>query len=240
MDIEVIDWARADEAYRRGQQAYIEWCCEIAKINAAGDRQDDISARYGVSRPAVAQACVIGNSGIVSNANNLPKDRTAIYHLATVHQKQPEMVEKWLQDNPEPDRKAVAALKREISPPKPQPKEKPKSDAYNALVSAWKAASDEDRTKFLNYIGRAKHGEAAEIIAFLNEKTGRNYRPTPANLQFVAARLKEGYTASECRAVIVRKARQWQDDEKMAEYLRPATLFNREKFNQYAGELTDG
>lgn len=78
---------------------------------------------------------------------------------------------------------------------------------------------------------------AREIIQFLNDKTGRNYRPVPVNLSMICARLKEGATVQELRQVIVKKSRQWAGDEKMEIYLRPATLFNREKFAQYQGEL---
>lgn len=81
-------------------------------------------------------------------------------------------------------------------------------------------------------------GEAARaVLGFLNEKAGKAFQPTSANLDLIVARLKEGYTEGQCRQVIVRKVREWAADEKMAAYLRPATLFNREKFNQYAGEL---
>ncbi len=51
------------------------------------------------------------------------------------------------------------------------------------------------------------------------------------------ARLKSGATVMNCRQVIVRKNRDWKDDIKMAKYLRPATLFNDVKFEQYMGEL---
>lgn len=78
----------------------------------------------------------------------------------------------------------------------------------------------------------------AEVLAFLNEKTGRNYRPGKANIEMIAARLKEGATVAECRQVIAKKCREWRADEKMEIYLRPATLFNRTKFAQYQGELT--
>lgn len=84
---------------------------------------------------------------------------------------------------------------------------------------------------------KTKRQEAADVLAFLNDRAGRNYHPTDANLDLIVARLKEGYTAQQCKQVIVRKVRKWKDDDKMAEYLRPSTLFNREKFNQYAGEL---
>jgi uncharacterized phage protein (TIGR02220 family) len=79
--------------------------------------------------------------------------------------------------------------------------------------------------------------EAKAVIAFLNEKANRNYQPTDANLGFVLARLKEGYTVTQCRQVVAKKCREWLAKDDMAMYLRPATLFNREKFNQYAGEL---
>lgn len=78
---------------------------------------------------------------------------------------------------------------------------------------------------------------ALEILDFLNEKCERKYKPTDTNLKFIIGRLKEGYTEQECRQVIAKKRREWIDNDKMREYLRPATLFNAEKFNQYVGEL---
>ena len=75
-----------------------------------------------------------------------------------------------------------------------------------------------------------------KVLDFLNEKTGRAYRPVAVNLEFIRSRLKEGYTEDECRMVIAKKAREWLGDDAMAVYLRPATLFNRTKFNQYIGE----
>lgn len=79
-------------------------------------------------------------------------------------------------------------------------------------------------------------GEAEIILNFLNEKSGRRYRPLKANLDFIAERLKEGATSDECRQIIAKKAREWKGTD-MEEYLRPATLFNRTKFAQYQGEL---
>jgi len=84
---------------------------------------------------------------------------------------------------------------------------------------------------------QSKKEQATEIIQFLNLKTGRRYRPTQVNLNFIYARLKEGYTIEEIRAVIAMKVREWQYDDLMSKYLRPATLFNNVNFNQYAGEL---
>jgi uncharacterized phage protein (TIGR02220 family) len=83
-----------------------------------------------------------------------------------------------------------------------------------------------------------KFGDPArEILEFLNQKAHRKYRPTAANLRMIRARLAEGFTPDELRQVIAKKCREWGYDEKMRNYLRPATLFNATKFSQYSGEL---
>jgi uncharacterized phage protein (TIGR02220 family) len=79
--------------------------------------------------------------------------------------------------------------------------------------------------------------EARDVLAWLNLKAGKNFEPSKTNLDFIRCRLKEGITAWQLRAVIAQKVRKWGTDEKMKEYLRPATLFNRAKCHQYVGEL---
>ena len=74
------------------------------------------------------------------------------------------------------------------------------------------------------------------FIDHLNSKTGRHYKATPANLKFLKARLSEGHSADDIYRVIDNKVLEWTGDPKMEPYLRPATLFNAEKFNQYVGE----
>lgn len=79
--------------------------------------------------------------------------------------------------------------------------------------------------------------EATEVLVFLNEKAGRHYRTTDNTLKPIMARLKEGYSVQECKAVIARKRREWAGKDDMAKYLRPVTLFGAEKFAQYIGEV---
>lgn len=79
--------------------------------------------------------------------------------------------------------------------------------------------------------------DAVEILQFLNEKADRAYRPEETNLKFIIARLKSGVTASQCYQIIAKKTREWKGDPEMKKYLRPATLFNATKFEQYLGEL---
>ena len=82
-----------------------------------------------------------------------------------------------------------------------------------------------------------KRSTAIAVLDFLNEKTGRRYKPVKANLELIAARLREGASEEDLRAVVAKKCREWSGDAAMAIYLRPATLFNATKFAQYQGEL---
>lgn len=79
---------------------------------------------------------------------------------------------------------------------------------------------------------------AKGILDYLNDKASRSYKPVKANLSLIAARLAEGSTPEDCRAVIDAKVSAWQHDSKMSGYLRPATLFNATKFANYVGELS--
>lgn len=80
--------------------------------------------------------------------------------------------------------------------------------------------------------------DAMLVLEFLNEKTGRNYKPRPSNLKLIEARLQQGASVDDCRAVIAKKCREWTGKPEMDVYLRPKTLFNATNFAQYEGELT--
>lgn len=99
-----------------------------------------------------------------------------------------------------------------------------------------KALSDKSDELCLSTKKNKFKDDAIAILAFLNERTGKHYRPLKANLEFIAGRLAEGATISDCRAVIIRQARKWHGTENEI-YLRPATLFNATKFAQYTGEI---
>lgn len=78
---------------------------------------------------------------------------------------------------------------------------------------------------------------AKDVLGYLNAKANRNFQPVPANTKLIAARIREGATVEQLKAVVDAKVRDWAHDPKMCEYLRPATLFNAEKFGQYSGAL---
>ncbi len=85
----------------------------------------------------------------------------------------------------------------------------------------------------------SKIPEAKTVIQFLNDKTGKAFRPVDSNLKPILARFAEGFTVQDLKTVVARKNREWGTDEKMMEFLRPATLFNATKFNQYIGECVE-
>lgn len=79
--------------------------------------------------------------------------------------------------------------------------------------------------------------QAIEVLNFLNEKTGKRFRPVDTNLKRIISRLKTGATVMECRQIIAMKYREWNNDPDMLKYVRPVTLFCPEKFESYIGEL---
>ena len=76
----------------------------------------------------------------------------------------------------------------------------------------------------------------AEIISYLNEKTGKNFKSGVAkNRDLIKARLKEGYSLEDFKKVIDIKVAEWLNDEAMSKFLRPETLFSN-KFEGYLNQ----
>ena len=99
----------------------------------------------------------------------------------------------------------------------------------NERPSSDQRATTPKETKNNNYIVSS---EIAEIISYLNSKIGTRYKPTTANTKkHISARLNEGYTFADFRAVIDSKVQEWRGTE-YEKYLRPDTLFGA-KFESY-------
>ena len=97
-----------------------------------------------------------------------------------------------------------------------------------------------DRDRDINTLsGKPDGGQkkaANEIISCLNEKTKKHYKAnTPKTVRLIRARLKEGFTVEDFKAVIEKKCDDWLGNEKMERYLRPETLFGT-KFDGYLNE----
>lgn len=78
--------------------------------------------------------------------------------------------------------------------------------------------------------------DLVEIVNYLNDSTGKNFRPnSKATKKHISARLNEGYKLESFKKVIDIKTKEWLQDPKMSQYLRPETLFGN-KFEGYLNQ----
>lgn len=72
-----------------------------------------------------------------------------------------------------------------------------------------------------------------EVVNHLNHRLGTQYKPTTqATRKLIKARIKEGFTVEDMKLVIDKKAAEWSNNPKMAQFLRPDILFGN-KFEGY-------
>lgn len=78
--------------------------------------------------------------------------------------------------------------------------------------------------------------ETRHIIDYLNKRAGKKYSvKTKKTAQLIHKLLDNGFTVEDFERVIDIKCKQWLNNEKMNQYLRPRTLFS-EKFEDYLNE----
>lgn len=72
-----------------------------------------------------------------------------------------------------------------------------------------------------------------DVVSFLNETCNTRYTvKSEKTRRFILSRLNDGFTLDDFKRVIVSKQKDWGDDDKMSQYLRPETLFGT-KFEGY-------
>ena len=80
----------------------------------------------------------------------------------------------------------------------------------------------------------------AEVIDYLNNKTGSSYKSTTRKTKdLIKARINEGFTLDDFKKVIDNKTAEWLNDSNMSKYLRPETLFGN-KFESYLNQKGGG
>lgn len=97
--------------------------------------------------------------------------------------------------------------------------------------------SDTDMTSCIKEENKKKKEIIANIIHYLNEKAGKNFKVTNQHEKIIQARLNEGNGIEDFKKVIDQKVMQWINDPKMKNYLRPSTLFRPTNFENYLNEL---
>jgi uncharacterized phage protein (TIGR02220 family) len=82
--------------------------------------------------------------------------------------------------------------------------------------------------------GKTPPVDCITIFCELNDLTGSKFRPEGASLAMLVQRLAQPDVSCEgVLKMVHRQVKLWKDDLKMREFLRPTTLFNNTKFNEY-------
>lgn len=82
----------------------------------------------------------------------------------------------------------------------------------------------------------------SQIVTLLNDVCDRQFKTDPVpepTKRLIKARFNGGATVEDFESVIRVKADQWLTDERMAQFLRPSTLFQASKFDEYLAEARD-
>lgn len=85
-----------------------------------------------------------------------------------------------------------------------------------------------DTNNNVNHDKQCNNNECiVEIINYLNEKNKSDFKTsTNKTKSLISARLKEGFTVDDFKAVIDVKTTEWLDDQHFKKYLQPSTLFS--------------
>lgn len=103
-------------------------------------------------------------------------------------------------------------------------------------AAANRAAALEDAIAIEKEVSQEYHLHSRAALFWLNEKAVRKFRETDSNLSIISARLNEhGVTIDTVKQMVLRQCEVWKGDPKMEDYLRPETLFGKQKFDQYHG-----
>jgi uncharacterized phage protein (TIGR02220 family) len=116
----------------------------------------------------------------------------------------------------------------------------PASNAANLAPNAGLLEPSMIRNRNKNINTKSFSESAKNVIDFFNRKCDKHARPHGSSLNAVVDILKAGYSEDDCRAVIVRKNREWGNDDEMKKYIRIGTLFRERNFANYVSEIPEG
>jgi len=106
-----------------------------------------------------------------------------------------------------------------------------KGQAKGQTEGKQRATDNNDKKVNKEYIEACKG-----VILYLNAKAGKAFRvDSDSNRELITARLKERFTIEDLKAVVDNKVMAWKGSS-MNQYLRPATLFSKSKFESYLNE----
>lgn len=92
----------------------------------------------------------------------------------------------------------------------------------------------ETTTEKKDPLSRKRDDEVLEVVTHLNSVTGSKFKASSkSHSENIKARLAEGHSVHDLKAVIDLKHSEWGGDPRMCQYLRPTTLFQVGKFEGY-------
>jgi len=80
--------------------------------------------------------------------------------------------------------------------------------------------------------------EVESVINYFVMRTGKKCSLSESNTKHVSARLADGYSVQDLKMVINSQTAKWLGDDTMDQYLRPQTIFGKEKFEGYLNSAT--
>lgn len=107
------------------------------------------------------------------------------------------------------------------------------TDEFNAIDVEYAFKMGWDAAMYSVAVKSASMSVTKDVIDDLNKKLGSHYKPTTASKRMIDARIKEGFTKQDFFKVHDNMIAEWGEDEKMSQYLRPATLYCASKFEGY-------
>lgn len=124
---------------------------------------------------------------------------------------------------------AAARWSKEKSPTLPKETE----DSGNGTVDSGDKHCLSNATSMDKHDGDIYSPETRVALFYLNEKSGRSFRESESSLSVIQARMKEiGVDIHGVKKMIDRQCSRWLGTTQ-EEFLRPATLFGKEKFDSY-------
>lgn len=106
------------------------------------------------------------------------------------------------------------------------------NETVKKIISEYEKENENDNDNE-NDVSYHDSSTIREIVDYLNQKAGTNYRATTKKTKdHITARLNENWKIEDFKTVIDKKCADWLGDNKMEQYLRPETLFGT-KFESY-------
>ena len=112
--------------------------------------------------------------------------------------------------------------------PKPPQEEVSTPEKPQSKVNKTKVNKSKENNNTSPGVEKIPH---SEIVTYLNNKAGKNFRVTSKTRDLIRARWNEGFVLKDFQTVIDKKTLEWLETD-MEKYIRPETLFSN-KFDSY-------